>query len=146
MDYKEFEINFVERTEKIIEKLSDKTEYEVTLLINCLFGLIVIPTENNYKGYKRYEKYCIEQLRKYAHIYKETDDYKLVKCMKNALSHLHIEIATEDEIISEIKFCDRFPDANEYHTEIIFEISDLQKYALHIAKYYIGLLKGNRGN
>lgn len=144
MDYKEFNVDFVERTERIIRELSDKTEYEVTLLINCLFGLIVIPTENHYKGYKKYERYCIEQLRKYSHIFKETDDYKLVKCMKNALSHLNIEIATEEGIISGIKFRDRYPDAKNYHTEIIFEISDLQRYALDIASYYKNIIEEKR--
>lgn len=41
----EFDIEFIERTQKLIEKYDGDTEF--TLLINCLLGLIIIPSEYN---------------------------------------------------------------------------------------------------
>lgn len=47
------EFDFVERTKKIIEqydnlKLPEKDKFEVTLLINCLVGLLILPQQNWY--------------------------------------------------------------------------------------------------
>ena len=39
----EFDIEFMHRTKKIIEGY--KGQYNVTLLLNCLLGLIVLPSE-----------------------------------------------------------------------------------------------------
>ncbi len=102
MEYPEFEIDFVKRTIEIWEKLSNKTEYEVTLLINCLFGLIVIPTEHNYvfEDYEKYKEFFIKQLKQYASFWpEEPDDDRLVRCMKNALSHLNIVTESENRKI-----------------------------------------------
>lgn len=41
----EFDIEFIERTQKLIENYDGKTGF--TLLINCLLGLIIIPSEYN---------------------------------------------------------------------------------------------------
>lgn len=46
MDYKNFEKDFVTRTLETIHKTP--SDYEVTLLINCLLGLVVLPDEKLY--------------------------------------------------------------------------------------------------
>ena len=41
----EFDIEFIERTQKLIKNYGGDTEF--TLLINCLLGLIILPNEYN---------------------------------------------------------------------------------------------------
>ncbi len=146
MAYPDFKTDFVKRTIKIWEKLSHETEYEVTLLINCLFGLIIIPTENNKifnddEKSKEYKKYFIGQLKQYASSWqKEKKDYQLVNCMKNALSHLNIDTEPDPEN-GKIKFV-KFKDkkgrkATEFHTEIKFAIGNLKIFARNIANYFL---------
>jgi len=46
MEYKKIENDFVKRTLQLIN--SYKGEYEVTLLINCCLGLLILPKERHY--------------------------------------------------------------------------------------------------
>lgn len=147
MAYPDFKTDFVKRTIKIWEELSNKTEYEVTLLINCLFGLIVIPTEHNKiftdkEKPNEYKKYFIEQLKKYASFWPEKpDDNRLVNCMKNALSHLNIDTEPDPENgkIKYVKFKDRdfYNNETEFHTEIKFPVDSLKIFARNIADYFL---------
>ncbi|MHC0064845.1 HEPN family nuclease [Nostoc sp. UIC 10890] len=59
MEYDEiFERNFIARTLEIVEQyekyimesVSETQQFEVTLLINCLLGLLVLPQERCYKS------------------------------------------------------------------------------------------------
>ena len=144
MAYPDFKTDFVKRTIKIWEKLSQETEYEVTLLINCLFGLIVIPTENNKifnddEKSKEYKKYFIGQLKQYASSWqKDKNNGQLVRCMKNALSHLYIDTEPENGKIKYVKFKDRDgKNATEFHTEIKFTVDNLKIFARKIADYFL---------
>ena len=40
-----FDKDFVKRTKNIIENISKSTEYDVTLLLNCLLALVTLPLE-----------------------------------------------------------------------------------------------------
>lgn len=140
MEYPEFKIDFVKRTIEIWEKLSNKTKYEVTLLINCLYGLIVIPTEYNYvfEDYEKYKEFFIKQLKQYASKWqKDKNNGQLVRCMKNALSHLNIDTESENGKIKYIKFKDKEVDADEFHTEIKFTVDNLKTFARKIADYFL---------
>lgn len=61
MNYSNFHVDFIERTLKIIEQyeemvepvLPDKEVFEVTLLINCLLGLLILPNEHCYNKLPR---------------------------------------------------------------------------------------------
>ena len=46
-EIRNFNKEFVERTIDILEKCSKNTEYEVTLLLNCLLALVTLPIERN---------------------------------------------------------------------------------------------------
>lgn len=46
MDYKQITIDFAKRTKFLIESYSG--EYEVTLLVNCCLGLLVVPKEKEF--------------------------------------------------------------------------------------------------
>lgn len=48
MEYDKIEEDFVSRTKKLIEDY--KGEFEVTLLINCCIGLLVLPKEKHLKS------------------------------------------------------------------------------------------------
>ena len=48
MDYKQISCDFAERTKTLIENY--KGNYEVTLLVNCCLGLIVVPKERYWKN------------------------------------------------------------------------------------------------
>lgn len=152
MEYRnDFEVEFVKRTIDLINALSDSTNLEVTLLINCLYGLIVIPTEKRYpRGtYRKYINACKDKIEIYASHVKlnninnsNNTDKHLVKCMKNALSHLHIEIASNLGQIAMVKFRDKGKTDLEYHTELEFTVEDLKNYALEIAKAYLQIILG----
>ena len=148
MEYPDFNIDFVKRTITIIEELSDKTDYEVTLLINCLFGLIVIPTEVDYDEYgacyKDYEDYCELMIYEYSSKKpKKTSKRQLVKCMKNALSHLHILTVPKDGKISAVIFKDKLKDDIDYHSKIRFTVENLKEFALVMAKKYLEIISNN---
>lgn len=152
MEYRnDFEVEFVKRTIDLINALSDSTNLEVTLLINCLYGLIVIPTEKRYPSgkYRDYKKACINHINKYASCVKPNNNNnsnnsseQLIKCMKNALSHLHIEIASDLGQIAMVKFGDKGKTDLKYHTELEFTVENLKKYALDIAKSYLEIILG----
>lgn len=48
MEYDKIEIDFIDRTLKLIEEYNG--EYDVTLLINCCLGLLVLPKEKHFKS------------------------------------------------------------------------------------------------
>ena len=46
MEYTKIEIDFVERTLKLLDEYNG--DYEVTILINCCLGLLVLPKEKHF--------------------------------------------------------------------------------------------------
>lgn len=96
MEYdKKLTKNFIKRTKSIIHQYEDfssenKERYEVTLKINCLFGLLIIPKTAYYSEFrssitvKDGSKYYIEINNKQV----ETCDSKILfHCLRNALAH-----------------------------------------------------------
>lgn len=53
MDYKAIEVDFVKRTLEMICNYDG--DYEVTFLINCCLGLLVLPREKHYKSIPKQE-------------------------------------------------------------------------------------------
>ena len=53
MDYEKMEVDFIKRTLKLISKY--KGDYEVTLLINCCLGLLVLPKEKHLNSIPKQE-------------------------------------------------------------------------------------------
>ena len=49
---KDFDIEFIERTQKLIANYNGDTEF--TLLLNCLLGMIIIPNQFNQKKHLKY--------------------------------------------------------------------------------------------
>ena len=149
MELPDFRVDFVDRTIEIIDKLSEKTDYEVTLLINCLFGLIVIPTEVDYRklnaNYKEdFVNFCTMKLNQYSTVTKRKSRRQLARCMKNALSHLNIDTVPKDCEISAVIFKDKLKDATEFHTEIEFTVDDLKHFALDMAYHYSDIIRNRK--
>lgn len=154
MEYKDFYFDFVTRTIEILS--SEKTEYDVTLLINCLFGLIVIPTEYKYYPgtYKKYKEKCLEKIIQYSlnPLEKDCEDEQdLVKCIKNSLSHLTFQVGSDGGKITTIKFRNKkyykkingvsCKNKNGKVTEIEFTVDKLRGFALDMANYYLDIIQ-----
>lgn len=142
MEMKDFNIEFVKRTKEIIE-LTEKYyfKYEVTLLINCLTGLISLPTEKtgNKKIDQKFQDTCVNKLDKMDVIVYSKDNKKIFRCIKNALSHIRIEIMNENKQIAKIEFKDQWKD--DVHTILLFTVDKLREYALFMADTYIEMIK-----
>lgn len=60
-----FDISFIERTLKNLEEY--KGEYDFTLLLNSLLGLLILPNEFNIKGVREYNfNFLEEKITKYT--------------------------------------------------------------------------------
>lgn len=137
MEYVKFEENFVQRTIKIINDLYDSYENNVTLLLNCLVGLISYATEQTPNDDKQFKNIYLSKLNELGVIQKATDDNKTFRTIKNALSHMYIEPHSQEHEISHICFKDKLPNSVKYHTVIEFSVEQLKEFALYIANEYL---------
>ncbi|MBP0958234.1 MAG: hypothetical protein J5997_12825 [Oscillospiraceae bacterium] len=136
MEYKKFEIDFVKRTIKIINDLY-YYENNVTLLINCLIGLISYATEHTSPDDVQFISLYIAKLNELGVIHKSTDDKKTFRTIKNALSHMYIESHSQEREITHICFSDKNPHSKKCHTIIEFKIEQLKEFALFVADEHL---------
>ena len=140
MEIRNFDKEFVERTKKIIERPSSiDDEYNITLLINCMLALIALPTEKTKCGQKGriFRIDVVNEMKRMNIIEMSTDDEKSFRTIKNALSHMNIEIKNRGGSISEILFWDKYPSGKEYHTILKFNPQQLRAFALFVADKHI---------
>lgn len=91
MEIKHFDKEFVERTKMIVQtQCRDDFEYDVTLLLNCMLGLVSLPTERTKPGQSSFKQECVNKLKNMGVIVSSTDDDKTFRTVKNALSHMNI--------------------------------------------------------
>lgn len=89
MEIKYFDKEFVERTKNIVQtQCKDDFEYDVTLLLNCMLGLVSLPTERTKPGQNPFKQECVNKLKNMGVIVNSTDDDKTFRTVKNALSHI----------------------------------------------------------
>jgi len=114
-EYTDFNKDFIKRTIEIIQSYNSikGEKYEVTLLINCLTGLLVLPREKYYAqipddNLKDLEGWGIN----IGHI-KEVNcpicGYKLnniVRHMRNSIAHMHVDALNEKGKIIKLRFKD----------------------------------------
>lgn len=125
MEIKDFDRQFVERTKYIIEHPTYvEREYEITLLTNCLLALIVLPTERTSNKSKdaMFKSDVANEIKRMNVIQTSANDDRLFRTIKNAISHMHIEMKNKNGIISEILFCDKLSTAKEYHMELSINV------------------------
>ena len=148
-----FDIQFIERTKKIIENY--KGTYNITLLLNCLLGLIVLPSE----FYKRKSRNFFDvEIDKIQEIQDLTENIlfnptkrkkntwvedkrslkNLIKKIRNGVSHQQIECVDEngrwDRVI--------IRDFNTYNNdnlelEVSWTPNQLKIFALFVADSYL---------
>ena len=115
-----------------------------------MLALVALPTEktSNSQRNKDFKSSIINKLNNMGVIKKTTDEDKLFRTIKNALSHMHIEIKNNKGQISEILFWDKIKDSNEYHTILKFTPRQLKEFALFVADKHLKRLsnKNNQQN
>ena len=137
MEIKKFDKEFVERTKRIIEATPQDYNYEVTLLLNCLNGLISLPTERTKNRNPSFKESCVKKLKQMGVISRETNDDKTFRALKNAVSHMYIEPVNQDQKICGVIFKDKLKGAEEFHTELSFSVAELREYALFVANQHL---------
>ncbi len=79
MQLKDFDKEFVERTKTIIQtQCNDKYPYDVTLLLNCLMGLVSLPTERTKINENTFKTACVNKL----------NDMEVIKKAQMTIKHL----------------------------------------------------------
>jgi hypothetical protein len=147
-----FDIQFIERTRKIIDGY--KGTYNITLLLNCLLGLIVLPSEFYRRKARTFFDTDLSEIKELQDLFKTMTfnptkrqgknwiaDKKnlrnLIKKVRNGVSHQQIECVDDkgkwDKVI--------IRDFNTYnHDNLELEVSwkpeQLKRFALFVADNY----------
>jgi hypothetical protein len=157
----EFDHEFILRTKTNLEQY--RGDYEVTQLINCMTGMLIIPKETYYNEISDniIELELLNQLKSNVSQYTQSKPLNLqyiVNKMRNAVSHGHIEFEAiksyksglELEIIS-VKFKDELKKADMnnqkqytndlYDFEMSVDISLLRRFLIAFADAMITIIQ-----
>lgn len=138
MEIKHFDKEFVERTRIIVQtQCKDDFEYDVTLLLNCMLGLVSLPTERTKPSQISFKQECVNKLKKMGVIVSDTDDDKTFRTVKNALSHMNIAPQNKDGVINSIVIKDRRDRKSSVHTALQFTVPQLREFALFVADKHL---------
>lgn len=107
---KPIEKSFVCRTNKLIQEYNGK--YDATMLLNCLLGLLVVPFEKYNDRFKDEERTTViramfDQLQadgRYDCYGNNYDDFGILRCLRNAIAHFHVENISNLGVITGFKF------------------------------------------
>ncbi|MFD1014419.1 HEPN family nuclease [Winogradskyella rapida] len=149
-NYKNIEHDFIDRTMKLISQYDSilhkypfEEQYNYTLLLNCLLGIIVLPKEKFYTHIPN--PIITNELKQNMGLNKSTisRDYtrlrELIHGLRNSIAHFSFEIIsnTEDFLVDNIVFKKAKEEGN---TEIAnFKSNEL----LPFIRYYADLVKSN---
>ncbi len=135
MDYNEISRDFAQRTKLLIE--SYKGEYEVTLLVNCCLGLLIVPKE------KDFNKIPDEEIPIKTGIWGINRESITVKCeqcgynlrhvirrIRNGICHFHIKTIPDDH--NNISFLE-IRDGNDFM--VTLSISQLRELAFSLTDH-----------
>lgn len=152
MQMKEFDRDFVERTKWIVQNV--KCQYEVTLLLNCMLGLVNLPTERSKNktasnDSNDFRDACVQKLNELGVIKKRTDDEKTFRAVRNAVSHLHIDPSDQCQSnrcnsIKKIILSDIENGKSSPHTILEFSIEQLKDFALFVADKHLERLNSSQ--
>lgn len=137
MQMNEFDRDFVERTKWIIQNVDCK--YEVTLLLNCMLGLVNLPIEQtgNTNGDKGFKNACVQKLEEMNVIKEKADKSRLFRSPRNAVSHLHICPTSTGDSIEKIILSDMVEKNAQPHTQLEFTVEQLREFALFVADKHL---------
>ncbi|MDY4596088.1 HEPN family nuclease [Faecalimonas umbilicata] len=138
MEIKHFDKEFIERTKNIVQtQCKEDFEYDVTLLLNCMLGLVSLPTERTKAGQSLFKQECVNKLKNMGVIINSTDDDKTFRTVKNALSPMNIAPQNMDGVIDSIIIKDRRESSAPVHTELRFTVTQLKEFALFVADKHL---------
>ncbi len=112
-DQKNIEKEFVQHTLQIMQDYDGP--FGVTLLVNCLLGLIVLPKERNFtyiveRDNLQFQDLGIEEgdIRSWGRFKEEQQTVaRFLQCMRNSIAHIHIESISEAGEIDSLRFIDK---------------------------------------
>ena len=137
-----------ERTIDILNRYFSREKYDVTLLINCLTALLILPREKFFKN-EKYLNTIPEEIPPDWGLTKEhikrvscpTCGYKLrevVRHMRNAIAHMRIKaLPDSSNKIEKIQFKD-------IGFEVEIPVEDLRKFVIKLAQHVIEYVKSSK--
>lgn len=156
-NYHDLEYEFVERTlqliaqyESLVHKFDFKEQYNYTLLINCLTGLIVLPKEKTISSIpndRLLSKIKLEMGLNNTIINGDIKTLKeLVVSLRHCVAHFSIKInsQTDDYLIDEIVFYDN--QKGEGYEVATFRASELLPFIRYYAHYLLYNLKERKNH
>ncbi|MGM5631322.1 HEPN family nuclease [Apibacter raozihei] len=149
--YKQQEFDFITRTRKILEQYNSlnlgNEKYEITLFMNCLVGLLIIPQQH---WYDKLPTNSIE--RKDWGIAKEDiikiakEDYSVknvARHLRNSISHYHLKACESKGEISSFIFKDFFNKKLTLNTKEI-SIEKLKKFVFTLCDYMLNEMENEK--
>ena len=138
-----FKKEFVERTMDIIDNCSHATDYEVTLLLNCLLGLVTLPIENEKNNDTNesqiFKDICVNKLDELSSSFKVKDgeEKNIFRNIRNAIAHLNIKIENSPyknkiDSVTLINYKDK-----TITLEFTIKVDKLKEFAKFVANEYI---------
>jgi hypothetical protein len=153
--YIQGEFDFVTRTKSIIEQYnnidfskSTDEKYEITLCMNCLMGLVVIPQQVWIDEVPKTDL-SSDWFIKDSHIkFIEGDKYKIneiVRHLRNSVSHGHLIPISMDKgsnkKVTHLRFIDYFDDSKTKRTfEAKIPVETLKKFAIKFANTMLEIM------
>ena len=117
--YDNIDIDFAYRTRRIIEQYDEKIpkgreNYDVTLLINCLVGLLIVPQQRRYRQIpdvplKNLAGWDIDPsfVESWGHRSNAKPTLReFVRHLRNGVAHFHIKAEGTKDDIQQLKFSD----------------------------------------
>lgn len=155
-NYKDLEYDFIDRTLKLIEqyegyykKFKFDEQYNHTLLINCLLGLIVMPKERVIDAIPKQK--LTPELKKEMGIENsiinpEISEFKnLIIQLRHAVAHFKIEVRSDDNVqflIDEIFFLN--PEKGNDYVIVKFRSEELLYFVRYYASWLLKNMKDKR--
>jgi len=140
-EYTKFPIDFINRTRYNLEGYS--REYEITNLINCCLGLIIIPKQ---KLHDRLPKYVFDNvdskfgITKRNITYEENDDYEIhniLRHIRNGLAHGRIDQKTERGEIIGLRIHDKRTENGGENFAMEFSVQEFKNFAVSVSDLFI---------
>ncbi|HMU44058.1 MAG TPA: HEPN family nuclease [Ignavibacteriaceae bacterium] len=150
--YLQQEYDFIERTKKIIkqyETIKEKEKYEVTLLLNCFVGLLILPQQYWYEHQP--ETIISEKdwgISPEHIIFIKKEEIKnvknVVRHLRNAISHYHfVAFSDDNKSISHIKFEDYDMSSNKTF-EATLSVENINKFVGIFSEHMLRLMAASR--
>lgn len=133
------ELDFIKRTQKVLKQyqelnIDEKNKFEVTLLVNCLVGLLIVPKEEWYEDLPdtlltKNEWGIDPNTISFITEGEEKNIKNFVRHLRNSVSHYNFYLTSTNKKISSIRFED-FTDRTKTTItfDAIMKVEDLQKF------------------